>query len=251
MSFLYNSDSSAEYISIIANGSKRMKRNTSCERERERQRRRRQQQQQQLTVDHEPQHAQEMPSDPHNNHSNCYLENLRDDGCDYGHDIMATIMSKKEILMWRITQLLNKRVRDVKGQSDDAYFRGIGQNDIDLTALDPPATRECSCVRSHDISFCNNCPDGSRSLPVVLLEKHIFPTTPTDTKIAIHIDVLRCYNNVRLHARASINSIAELMKANYDWTELPATLRNTMYHALPNYTKFKLLLDDHINRPEN
>ncbi|KAI7854096.1 hypothetical protein BDC45DRAFT_140724 [Circinella umbellata] len=37
------------------------------------------------------------------------------------------------------------------------------------------------------------------------------------------------------------------MKADYDQTDLPATLRNTLYHALLNYSKFKLLVDDHIN----
>ncbi|KAI7854501.1 hypothetical protein BDC45DRAFT_569187 [Circinella umbellata] len=248
MSYLYNSDSSAD---------------TSRERERERQRRRRQQQQQQPTMDHEPQHAGEVLSGPHNNHYDCYLENLRDDDCDYGHDNghnneqeidtdvednrtsqRTSRRQERPKRRYNKKTILDEEWAKLLSKLKDAYFRGIGQNDIDLTALDPPATLTI-------FRFVTIVPMDLALFPIVLLEKHLFPTTPTDTKIAIHIDVLRCYNNVRLHARASINSIAELMKADYDCTELPATLRNTMHHTLPNYTKFKLLLDGHINRPGN
>ncbi|KAI7849143.1 hypothetical protein BDC45DRAFT_289514 [Circinella umbellata] len=206
---LYNSDSSAEYVTIIANCFKRMKRSTSRERERERQRRRRQQQQQQPpTVDRESQHSREMVLESQNSRSNCYFEDFGTDDYDYGdgnahnneqegyadvEDNSTPQQTRRRLpraqRRYNRKTILDEEWAMLLPKLRDAYFRGIGQNDIDITTLDPPATFECSCivkktatvvcifkcgVRKHDISFCDNCPDGSRSLPVILLEKHLF-----------------------------------------------------------------------------
>ncbi|KAG2212230.1 hypothetical protein INT45_011872, partial [Circinella minor] len=153
---------------------------------------------------------------------------------------------------------------DLLPKLKSAYLRGIARNPIDIQSLDTPAIPDCTCdakykrqqivtciflcgVRKHNFQYCNYCTDEQRSLSVVLFEKHLFPTTPINKKIAIHIEVICHYHNMRLVGRVPINTIFELMKADYEKTILPLTLRNTLYQALVNYSKFKLLLNNDVN----
>ena len=50
------------------------------------------------------------------------------------------------------------------------------------------------------------------------MERQLFLTSPINLKVVIHIEVLCCYNNIRLYTHASVNSITELIKANYNLT---------------------------------
>ncbi|KAI7847420.1 hypothetical protein BDC45DRAFT_355184 [Circinella umbellata] len=186
------------------------------------------------------------------------------EGCDEGNEVPETQRRPYK------THCLSKKERfdiswiDLLPKLKSAYLRGIARNPIDIQSLDTPAIPDCTCdakykrqqtvtciflcgVRKHNFQYCNHCTDEQRSLPVVLFEKHLFPTTPINTKIAIHIEVIRRYHNMRLVGRVPINTIFELMKTDYEKTILPLTLRNTLYQALVNYSKFKLLLDNDVN----
>ncbi|KAG2215395.1 hypothetical protein INT45_013584 [Circinella minor] len=251
-------NSSDEEFDIIVDTPKRSKRSNSRERRQEEQGEQQYQEQESLNLDLDNTNSQWEHVDDMAEQDYGY------EGSDEGNEEPATQRRPYK------THRLSKKERfdiswiDLLPKLKSAYLLGIARNPIDIQSLDTPAIPDCTCdakykrqqtvtciflcgVRQHTFQHCNNCPDEQRSLPVVLLEKHLFPTTPTNTKIAIHIEVIRRCHNMRLVGRVPINTIFDLMKADYKKTSLPPTLRNTLYPALVNYSKFKLLLDNDIN----
>ncbi|KAI7850161.1 hypothetical protein BDC45DRAFT_539521 [Circinella umbellata] len=134
----FKSDSSAEYVTIIANCSKLAKENGN--------------------VSDVDDNSNLQLSVSLNIHEKCSPNPKTTTLTVILKILELTIM----IMAMRITKLLNRRVRDSQGYNDvtmerqfwmknglklrDAYFRGIDQNDIDIITLDPPATFECSCI---------------------------------------------------------------------------------------------------------
>ncbi|KAI9253789.1 hypothetical protein BDA99DRAFT_562751 [Phascolomyces articulosus] len=249
MGLLESSESDGGY-DVIANGKKSGLRSTTPERERTRQRRAQKQQQTEYS-----QTIQPTPTAPYPNANDDY-----DGDADMGWDGYDGEEGEEEEMYLADTEDLGeltpsdrRRKRPKLAHIDDrktllvkdwatllpslkqAYLRSIGVNKVDRTALHPPPIEGYAGARTYDIQFCQNEGCSRSSLPVSLMEKQLFPTTPSNPNIAFHIEVLRCYNNVRLYARAPVNSIVELMKADYNWT------------ALLNYSKLQLLVENELN----
>lgn len=73
----------------------------------------------------------------------------------------------------------------------------------------------CLCIRKFKIQYWDKC--QNRSLPVVMVERHLFATAPTTPSIAIHHGVTPSLCNLRLICRLSITLIADRCSAEYGY----------------------------------
>lgn len=70
-------------------------------------------------------------------------------------------------------------------------------------------------IVKHHIEYCDSCP--GRSLPNMLIEQHLFPSSPVAPTIAYHLEVMRSMLNMRIICQISVTAIADWAAAEYDY----------------------------------
>ncbi|KAI7849966.1 hypothetical protein BDC45DRAFT_573466 [Circinella umbellata] len=89
-------------------------------------------------------------------------------------------------------------------------------------------------IRASKIEYCKNCQE--HSLPVVLIRRHLFPLTPTDPNVAIHVEQIRTMHLMHYICRTSIHAIAEWARVEYHYQlPIPASFKQRLSEALPMY----------------
>ncbi|KAI9489214.1 hypothetical protein BDB00DRAFT_876585 [Zychaea mexicana] len=81
-------------------------------------------------------------------------------------------------------------------------------------------------------SPCKKCPE--HSLPLVMMRRHLFPSTSSDPQHAIRTEQTRSFHNMHFICRTSIHAIAELARAEYHFKlPIPASFKQRLTEALP------------------
>ncbi|KAG2207614.1 hypothetical protein INT45_007392, partial [Circinella minor] len=140
-----------------------------------------------------------------------------------------------------------------------AYLRGLGLHPIDTTKLDLVQTRRCNCEVmdtnkvtcvfkcgiKHDIhvSSCRTC-EGF-SLPLILMESHMLPSSPTKPEVAVHINVMESYMRQQFLQHQSVTSIAKVVAKEFPRT-VPSSFKSILTKTLPIYAKMKMVIEDHL-----
>ncbi|KAG2210807.1 hypothetical protein INT45_009773 [Circinella minor] len=102
-----------------------------------------------------------------------------------------------------------------------------------------------SSIRVPKIEYCKNCQE--HSLPVVLMRRHLFPLTPNDPNVAIHVEQIRTMHLMHYICRTSIHAIYEWAKVEYHYQlPIPASFKQRLGEALPMYGRMVLNIEkDH------
>ncbi|KAG2223153.1 hypothetical protein INT45_005709 [Circinella minor] len=122
-----------------------------------------------------------------------------------------------------------------------AYLRGVGLYQIDNTKVELVGSRQCGCdtmkistvtcvfkcdiKRNIRVSSCDKCPEFS--VPLALMEVHMFPSSAVKPEVAIRIDVMDTHLRQQFIQRQSITSIVKLVE-----NEFPRTM--VIDHHLEN-----------------
>ncbi|KAI7846648.1 hypothetical protein BDC45DRAFT_582907 [Circinella umbellata] len=101
------------------------------------------------------------------------------------------------------------------------------------------------CIRASKIEYCKNCQE--HSLPVVLIRRHLFPLTPTDPNVAIHVEQIRTMHLMHYICRTSIHAISEWARVEYHYQlPIPASFKQRLSEALLMYGRMVLNVEkDH------
>ena len=82
-------------------------------------------------------------------------------------------------------------------------------------------------IRVPKIEYCKNCQE--HSLPVVLMRRHLFPLTPNDPNVAIHVEQIRTMHLMHYICRTSIHAIYEWAKVEYHYQVLLQIIAINVY----------------------
>ncbi|KAG2212553.1 hypothetical protein INT45_014315 [Circinella minor] len=140
----------------------------------------------------------------------------------------------------------------------EAFKQGCGVKTPSPSALAPiEDPLLCSCpekefrfvrcifkcgIRHFRIQHCKKCKD--HSLPVVLMRRQLFPLTPKNPNVAIHIEQIRSMHLMHYICRTSIHAISEWAKAEYHYQlPIPASFKQRLSEALPMYARMMLNLE--------
>ncbi|KAI7850730.1 hypothetical protein BDC45DRAFT_538961 [Circinella umbellata] len=101
---------------------------------------------------------------------------------------------------------------------------------------------EKTCIRHSQIQHCKKC--KNHSLPVVLIHRQLFPLTPKNPNVAIHVEQIRSMHLMQNIYCTSIYAISEWAKAEYHYQlPIPASFKRRLSKALPMYACMMLNLE--------
>ncbi|KAG2217100.1 hypothetical protein INT45_000905 [Circinella minor] len=115
-----------------------------------------------------------------------------------------------------------------------------------LCSCPEKATKSISCIfkcgiRVTEIQYCKKC--KHQHLPIVLMRRHLFPLTPEDPNVAIHVVQMRSMYLMHHICSTSIHAISEWARAEYHaQLPIPASFKQRLNEALPMYAKMMLNL---------
>lgn len=170
---------------------------------------------------------------------------------DYFDDVGSPGPASETVRTTRRRHVSSKKVRNAADWANIlpalkvAYIKCVGQGVPRPEASEPAPTVVCGCsaksekdvvcvfrcckcissvqyrsgiscgadMKTIAIQYCDVCP--GRSLPVILLERHMFPVSPTLPSVALHVEVMRTIENLRFVCRASITAIAQWAALEY------------------------------------
>ncbi|KAG2216324.1 hypothetical protein INT45_009659 [Circinella minor] len=90
-------------------------------------------------------------------------------------------------------------------------------------------------IRHFRIKHCKKCKD--HSLPVVLMRRQLFPLTPKNPNVAIHIEQIRSMHLMHCICHTSIHAISEWAKAEYHYQDGPKTVAADGNFQLTRYSR--------------
>ncbi|KAG2216594.1 hypothetical protein INT45_001982 [Circinella minor] len=201
---------------------------------------------------------------PQNEVPSCYFDN----GDDFGGDQDA-YKEVNETSIHNPTSGRSSRVVDLSTPTENksnawlklfpelwkAYLRGLGLYQIDNTKVELVGSRQCGCdtikiniKRNIRVSSCDKCPEFS--VPLALMELHMFPLSAVKPEVAIHIDVMDTYLGQQFIQPQSVTSIVKLVEYQFPRT-VPNSLKKILTKILPIYAKMKMVIDHHLQNAHN